>query len=436
MLENDLERLRKSASKKLTPLDNYARFESFTKNDIIEIVEELRIHQIELEIQNEELKTSQIELLAQKEAYFTLFNKIPVGYVLLDVNASIIRMNETFSKMIFKEIDKVLFKGLSDFIYDLDKQIFLSRYRAFFENPTNKKMEIRFNKNVGLIYCELTGRIEDSVALTSSLNLNSSKLLLLAITDISDRKMAEISLLKSKDILENASRIKSNFIGNVSHELRTPLNSIIGFSHILKENNENNLTENQLKYCSNVEISGKHLLALINDVLDISKIESGEARFEPELFKLNLLIHEVVESLAPFANKKSIELEMTLKHKNIGVHADRTKIKQILLNLLNNSIKFTPACGKIMLTVGVDEENINISISDNGIGIAKYNYDRIFEPFNQADMLLTKQYEGTGLGLSIAKKYVEMHKGQIWVKSELGVGTTFNIKIPIIAKNV
>ena len=245
------------------------------------------------------------------------------------------------------------------------------------------------------------------------------------------RQDIEKRLLESKVAAEEANRTKSEFLANMSHELRTPLNSIIGFSTILKDKKHGDLNENQTRYISNVLKSGKHLLELINDILDISKIEAGRMGYEPENVNLSEIVGEVVTLMLPMAHKKDIELTSNIEPEDIEIFADKIKFKEIMYNLLSNAIKFTPQNGKVAITSQLVSDNIEISISDNGIGIPDEKYQSIFEPFKQLDSSSTRKYGGTGLGLAIVKRYVKMHGGSIRVESEPGKGSTFTLAIPV-----
>ncbi|MBP2029657.1 PAS domain S-box-containing protein [Methanohalophilus levihalophilus] len=245
------------------------------------------------------------------------------------------------------------------------------------------------------------------------------------------REDAEFSLIQSKIAAEEANRTKSEFLANMSHELRTPLNSIIGFSQLLKNENYGELNEKQAKYISNVLGSGKHLLELINNVLDLSKIESGKMDYTPQLMNISELIIETISQMEPLAKSKSISLDFTLDYDELEICADRLKLKEVLYNLLSNAIKFTPDYGKICVNSRIDNDELKVLISDSGIGISPENLNTIFDPFRQVESSTSRNYGGTGLGLALVRKYVEMHGGEIWVESEVGKGSTFTFTVPL-----
>ncbi|WP_407357010.1 ATP-binding protein [Methanolobus sp. WCC5] len=255
--------------------------------------------------------------------------------------------------------------------------------------------------------------------------------LTLFLADITERKEAEKALIHARILAEESSRIKSEFIANMSHELRTPLNSVIGFSEIMLDGLTGELDPSQRNYIQNISKSGKHLLEIINDILDISKIESGNMDYNPEKINLREVIAEVATLTEPLAKKKSIDFRSGIGVESIELYADRIKIKQILYNLITNAVKFTDENGKICIDTRKFDGNISISVSDTGIGIPENEQKAIFEPFKQVNSSSNRIHGGTGLGLSIVKHYVQMHSGEIRVKSEPGKGSTFTFTIPV-----
>nr|WP_319508273.1 ATP-binding protein [uncultured Methanolobus sp.] len=249
--------------------------------------------------------------------------------------------------------------------------------------------------------------------------------------DITERKEIEIALIQAKILAEESSRIKSEFLANMSHELRTPLNSVMGFSQILIDKTFGDLNEKQIIYASNILNSGNHLLGVINDVLDISKIESGNMKYEPEKMNVQETMDEVMVLMEPMIKKKLIKFEINMEFENLEVYADKIKIKQIMYNLLSNAIKFTPQNGKVWINSRIVNDNIQISVSDTGIGIPLNEQKTIFDSFKQVDSAENRVYGGTGLGLTIVKHYVEMHSGEIEVESEVGKGSTFKFTMPL-----
>jgi len=238
-------------------------------------------------------------------------------------------------------------------------------------------------------------------------------------------------LKESNAELIRANNLKSEFLANMSHELRTPLNAIIGFSELLLEQSARPLMGDQREYVADILSSGRHLLELINDILDLSKIEAGKMRLSLDEIELAEVVEEAMMTLRVDATRKEIEMEATLEGSMAGIVADRGKIKQILTNLLSNAVKFTPAGGRVHLTAERRDRFLQVSIQDTGIGIRKEDQERIFAAFIQVDGSYARKYQGTGLGLTLVKRFVEMHGGEIWVTSEVGRGSTFSFRIPL-----
>ncbi|MHB8923471.1 MAG: HAMP domain-containing sensor histidine kinase [Thermoleophilia bacterium] len=240
----------------------------------------------------------------------------------------------------------------------------------------------------------------------------------------------ERELKLSNRQLETANRLKSQFLATMSHELRTPLNSIFGFSELLEDETYGDLNTKQMQYVGNIVISSKHLLQLINDILDLAKVESGTIEIHPEAMPLADAMSIVQSVVEPLASKKDISIDIDLSNRDDTVNADPARFKQILYNLLSNAIKFTPAGGRVSIAARRDGQTMEISVSDTGIGISRQDQERIFYEFLQVEGSYARKYEGTGLGLALTKKLVELHGGRIWVESSPGTGSRFTFTIP------
>jgi signal transduction histidine kinase len=269
----------------------------------------------------------------------------------------------------------------------------------------------------------------------------------------------------AKMAADKANNAKSEFLANMSHELRTPLNHIIGFTEIVLEKNFGELNEMQEEYLNDVHHSSRHLLSLINDILDLSKVEAGKIELEPSNCNLKMVLENSLVMIKEKAMKHRIRLTMDMDGVPETIKADERKLKQIIYNILSNAVKFTPDGGEILLTanrvtrsesrVGAERQSrfiedpvlvhpttdnaqdatgeyIEISVADTGIGIRPEDTDRIFNPFEQIDGSLSRKYQGTGLGLSLTKCLIELHGGTIWVESEgEGKGSIFSFIIPV-----
>lgn len=231
-------------------------------------------------------------------------------------------------------------------------------------------------------------------------------------------------------VLEVASRHKSEFLANMSHELRTPLNAIIGFSEVLVDRMFGEMNDKQEEYLRDILESGRHLLSLINDILDLSKVEAGRMELEVTDFDLPQAIENALILVRERAARRGIALNRTVDERLGEVRADERKIRQVVLNLLSNAIKFTPEGGRIEVRAVPADECVEVSVSDTGVGIAPTDQEAVFEEFRQVGASLAKQ-EGTGLGLALCRKFVELHGGRIWVQSEVGRGSTFTFTLPL-----
>jgi signal transduction histidine kinase len=230
--------------------------------------------------------------------------------------------------------------------------------------------------------------------------------------------------------LEAANRHKDEFLASMSHELRTPLNAVIGFSEVLLERMFGELNDKQEEYLGDILASGRHLLSLINDILDLAKIEAGRMELDLEDFDLAQAIDNAVVLVRERATRKGLVLETALAPALGEVRADQRKIKQVLLNLLSNAVKFTPEGGRVEVRAARADDHVEVSVSDTGIGIAVEDQETVFEEFRQVGTDYAKKHEGTGLGLTLSRKFVELHGGRIAVKSRLGEGSTFTFTLP------
>jgi len=316
--------------------------------------------------------------------------------------------------------------------------------------------EIGFALENAQLHSELEEHLKNLENRTKELHLANDKLQ----QEVTERKRAEVELQKSREIALDANRAKSDFLANMSHEIRTPLNHIIGFTELVVDKKVGELNEVQEDYLNDVLHSSKHLLALINDILDLSKVEAGKLELESSDVNLKLLLEKSMTMIKEESMKHQIKLLMDLGEVPETINADERKLRQILYNLLSNAVKFTFKGGSITLAArhlllvdGLLKRRdgreivsplpgdrwptshgnfVEISVTDTGIGIKREDLDRIFNPFEQMDSSASRKYQGTGLGLSLTRSLVELHGGRIWVESEGGTkGSTFRFVIPI-----
>ncbi|MDD5286613.1 MAG: ATP-binding protein, partial [Desulfuromonadaceae bacterium] len=293
---------------------------------------------------------------------------------------------------------------------------------------------------------ELTARARDGKETVVSFNATTfydrdRKLqgVFAAARDVTERKRLDqvlqeknVELESARSVAEKTNLAKSDFLANMSHELRTPLNSVIGFSEVLQDQLFGLMNKKQQEYVNNILTSGRHLLSLINDILDLSKVESGKMKLELSTFSLRETVDAALVMLREKALKGGLSIHMDLATEaDVQIVADQRKLKQILFNLLSNAVKFTPAGGTVDVKAVRDGDFIEITVADTGIGIKEEDIPRLFKAFTQLESAYTKEFEGTGLGLALNKQLVELHGGRIWVESSVGGGSRFSFTIPL-----
>jgi two-component system CheB/CheR fusion protein len=270
------------------------------------------------------------------------------------------------------------------------------------------------------------------------------RIILLAIEDITERKKIEAGLEKAHEELnelatevKRVARVKSEFLANMSHELRTPLNSINGFSEVLYDETFGPLNEKQKKYVKNVLTSGNHLLLLINQILDMVKVEAGKMKLVLSNVPMKSLLNEIPMLVEDIVRKKKIEMAAEIAEDLPDIEADELKVKEIIYNLLSNTVKFTPADGKIGMRAKKDGSGIEIVFWDTGVGIVAEDREKIFEGFFRVDTPYSRLTEGTGLCFPLARKMIELHGGKLFLESEgINKGTSVRITLPIISGKV
>ena len=331
-------------------------------------------------------------------------------------------------------------------IFDLDLferlAIFLETYEAW-EIDEVFLVILLIGIATGVDYCasvwrylkESNYRLEHTILELDCANCDKTK-------SLAALQKTEARLKQTNQELLRATRLKDEFLANMSHELRTPLNAILGIAEGLQDGIFGKVNNDQIDALRTIEQSGTHLLALINDILDVAKIESGQITLNPSPTVIATLCQTVLTFFKQIALKRSIQLETQVPSSLPTVWLDERRIRQVLLNLLDNALKFTPEGGRVTLKVSLQERVkaqtkeapleylLQIDVIDTGIGIAPENIKTLFQPFIQLDSALNRQYNGTGLGLVLVKRIVELHGGQVKVTSELGVGSCFTIELP------
>jgi signal transduction histidine kinase len=286
----------------------------------------------------------------------------------------------------------------------------------------------RIEQGLRLAHAELESSVEKR---TKQLRETNEKL----HGEVKERERVQRELISAKELADSANQAKSAFLANMSHELRTPLNSVIGFSELLEQEIFGTLTDKQKSYVGNVLISGRHLLQLVNDILDISKVEAGRMDLVCEWTHLGTIVDIVKSVIQAQATKKGINLEVSISDKLPELYIDPGRIKQVLYNLVSNGIKFTPRGGTVRLTAYLEDDRIAIEVADTGVGIAAENLPRLFREFEQIAQARGVRPEGTGLGLALTRRLVGLHGGEVAVESKVGQGSIFSVWLPWRARD-
>lgn len=403
---------------------------SVRTNELQHAIRDLNIAKQAVEMKNLALQNEIESRIATEKALFeseqkleNILNYAPLLVYINDLEGNYLFVNKEFEKLMKLSYDDVIGKtDLKLFPKERaerniaqNKKVVETNQPQVFENESIKNGETRY-------FLDLLFPVMDSsnkIFATCGWSL-----------DITDRKRSEQVLQESKEKAEAADRLKSAFLATMSHELRTPLNSIIGFTGILLKELAGPLNDEQKKQLGMAKNSAQHLLALINDVLDISKIEAGQLVVSLTKFDFISMLKNVINSITPLVQKKNLNLELDIPTTEVEVTSDERRLGQVFLNLLNNALKFTEK-GIVKVDCKVYNGKIITKIIDTGIGIKPDDLEKLFKPFVQIDTGLTRNHEGTGLGLSISKKLVEKLGGSISVESKFGNGSTFVVTLDI-----
>lgn len=368
---------------------------------------------------------------------------------LLEIIPKLFEENEILSEETFDKIKSVvkfdnaniymLSPEVLEKIYPKEEELKISNIltKKLFKEEIEQSKEISSQNHI-ITYLKVKNIVYGLVVFEGKNFSKEEKAILKAITSIlsykiKDKELSEVFksqvklLSKAVNETKNAEQIKTEFIANVSHELRTPLNAIIGYADLLQNKKLGELNNKQLEFINNIQTSSLHLLEMINEILDISKIEANSTHLIKQSFNISMAIDEVLNTLYPLFKQKNIKLEKNVI--DFEICADYLKIKQILFNLISNAIKFTK--DEIFITIQKDDVNAQISIKDNGVGIEKKNQKKIFKKFTQIKDYSIKKESSTGLGLTITNEFVKMHNGKITLESELNKGANFTVKIPL-----
>jgi signal transduction histidine kinase len=393
-----------------------------TESETLKLIHELQVHQIELELQNEELIQAKEQAELDTEKYIELYDFAPSGYFTLSSNAEIIELNFVAAKMLGKERSHLKNKHFALFLANGSKQIFHFFLDSIFQTNTIQTCEINLTTNTQLPnYIYLSGIAKE----------NENHCLVTAV-DITQRKQMEIELVHEKEHAQESDRLKTAFLQNMSHEIRTPLHAIKGFSQLLVREHCNELKID--KYTKIIDQRSDDLLDIINDILDISKIESGQLPIYLEECSLTVLFAELTYQFNEYQvrnGKQHIKFSFQTVYDPSGsvIVTDKGKLKQIFVNLLTNAFKFTND-GAIEGGCKFENNNLIFYVSDTGVGIPADKQNIVFERFFQLKQSENQALGGTGLGLSIIKGLVSLLGGKIFLDSKPGKGSTFSFTFP------
>lgn len=390
----------------------------------LEMLHELRVYQIELEMQNDELRRSQAALEESRLRYFDLYDHAPVGYCTVSSTGLVLNANLTVTTLLGLERGALKLQQIARFVAAEDRDSYYLFSRRMFTGGDATSCELRLLKTDGGTFW---AKLQASVTAESL----GAPVLRLVVTNISEARAVAMALAQAMEDAQAASNAKSAFLANMSHEIRTPMNAILGFSQLMLSD----ATPPQAQRLGKIRAAGQHLLAVLNDVLDLSKVDAGRMRFEDIEFDLPAVMAQVGTLVEQQANDKGLTLRIAANDVPQRVRGDPTRLRQALLNYACNGVKFTSR-GEVSLDASVVSRDaaqvvIRFSVTDTGEGIAPDKLTKLFEPFVQADVSMTRRFGGTGLGLAITRRLIELMGGEVGAKSQPGTGSTFWLTLPL-----
>ena len=397
--------------------------------------EALAINELQLRALTEQQEAARAEMIAERK-FRELIQNAPDAILQVDAAGRILVANYTATSMFRYSAEELMSMSVDMLVPDAHRGGH-ARHRSAFASPG-------LTRPMGL-GLDLLAQRKDGTQFPVEISLSSVQTeggvkVTALIRDVTDRKQVEqrVRTLQESYMTEletrhkeaeRLNRLKSEFMASISHELRTPLHTIIGFAELLEEETEGKITQKQRRFLQHIHTDSEHLLGLINDVLDLSRIEAGGLQLRTEPIFLQTIVDETLSAIRPYADSKSISIREG-NHLDIRVLADPMRLRQILYNLLSNGVKFTETGGKVGVLAAVEGNLVKVTVTDTGLGIASEECERIFDKFYQVGFTPVGVREGTGLGLAICKQLVEMQGGTIWVESELQRGSRFHFTLP------
>ena len=417
-------------AEEIARLDESAILKTLSLEDAQHLLHELRLYQIELEMQNDELRRTQHELEVSRSRYFDLYDLAPVGYLTLSLEGLIKEANLGAATMLGMARRDLLKRPISKFIFSEDEDFYYLHRKKTMDTGNLQALDLRLVRADGTPFW---------VHLQAVAQANAEvRELLVTLNDITDEKDAEQKLLRAKEAAEAANIAKSDFLATMSHEIRTPLGAVLGNIELLEGSP---LAMEQQEYLKDCKSASQMLLQVINDVLDFSKIEAGKLELVSETFSISTLCTQLVRIFKASAQQKGLDLTTSLSDDLPEyIRCDQQRLRQIIANLLGNAIKFTHH-GKVSLQIVCaqaptgdkpDKAVLQIIVSDSGIGIPPDKHNHIFNSFTQVESFTTRSMTGTGLGLSICRRLLTLMGGSITVSSVPDEGSVFNVLLPVI----
>ena len=416
-----LQNLRGKAEARVEKNSDFLNVSGLTLEATNQLLHELQVHQIELEMQNVELRESHIALDIARTRYFDLYDLAPVGYLTLNEHGLIQQANLTLASQLIVARSTLIQQPLSKFILKADQDIFYLNHKKLIESGDPQSFDLRLSKNDDTLFWA-------NVVLTLVSNNEHELELRAVIVDISARKLAEQALQSAMLIADKANSAKSEFLSSMSHELRTPLNAILGFAQLIESGNPPP-TVTQKRNIDQILKAGWYLLELINEILDLAAIDSGKILLHIETLSLAETLNDVKAMLELQAKQRGINMLFPNPDITYFAKADRVRVKQVFANLLSNAIKYNKSNGSITVSYcKKSNQCIRICVEDTGEGLTVENMAQLFQPFNRLGKE-SSQEEGTGIGLVVSKRIVELMGGSIGVESTVGKGSMFWVEL-------